>query len=158
MRNLITVITLLIFSLSVVAGRPVRGTYEVPVSPELQQYSSFAVKFKSREYERNPVSITFPLPQELTGVQNFITMKKSDTDANQWSGKKVQAHCSTQDRYFVCQMKFSNLETDLVQATDIIRQNNPDPIHAEAIMEVVKKFSSEGIGVLKYKLRGRDRD
>jgi hypothetical protein len=150
-------LTLLMFCTQVLAARPIRGSYDVPVSDELRTFASFDVKFKSEEYERDPVQITFPLPVELTGIQNSISMKKSATDPRVWSGPLVDATCDKEGRYFVCQMQFSGLKLDELRAQELITRRNPDPAVADGIIQVSRRFGGEGIGILRYKLRGGDR-
>jgi len=143
-------------SLSVCAARPVRGTYEVPVTGDIQPHSTFQVKFKADNYDRNPVSIEFPLPLELTGNQEYIHLSQSTPNSTIWNGPKVDATCAKEGRWFVCQMKFHDLPIDLARSQEVIANRYTDPAQAEGILEVVKRFSGEGIGVLRYKLRGRE--
>lgn len=153
MKNFLFLIAILFVSIEIHAARPIRGIYQVPTTSDLAAYSQYPVKFKSEAYEGITSKIDFPLPQDLTGVPQTITITKNNDGS--WSGPQTEGNCQVIDRHFQCTMKFHNLVFDETQATKFI-QEKYSPSEVQGRMEVFRRFSGEPIGILKYKLRGRD--
>jgi len=140
-------------------ARPIRGTYEVPVkSPELKSFSTFPVKFKSSTYDNGFESLTFPLPAELTGQGLQIQMEKTNVPGK-WMGPLVDADCAKIGRYFECQMRFRNLPFDEQGLIELMKEKFPgDESSQNLAKELAKVFGAEPAGILRYKLRGRERE
>lgn len=140
------------------ASRPVRGTYEVPVqNTELTSFASYPVKFKADNYQDVPTQIDFPLPEALVGETKIIQMSKSTENANVWTGENVLGVCSTIDRYFTCNVKFNNLNIDPNKVDAAVQSTYSTPNEVNNRIQVARIFDGEPIGILRYKLRGRDR-
>ena len=135
------------------AARPIRGFYEVPTSSELSDVARIPVKFKSQSYAELETKIEFPLPLELTGVQQLILIEKESPNTNTWIGSQVNGECQKKDRYFVCNMKFKNLTCSTEKAALFIQENYPSAQFNSRVM-LSQQFCGEPIGILTYKLRG----
>ncbi len=160
MRFLLTLISSLFFLASFAhANRPIRGTYEVPVkNGELAPYSIYDVKFKADTYEDNPEKIDFPMPATLVGVPKSIEMNKSSgLNGDVWVGPNVQGLCKTVGRYFTCNVRFSDLQIDSARVDMAIRSSYTNPEEIANRTLVARAFEGEPIGIIRYKLRGRDR-
>lgn len=138
-------------------ARPIRGTYEVPVnSPKLKAFAKFPVKFESTNYDGGFEQLTFPLPEELTGVPLEISMEKNP-GSSKWIGPQVEADCSKEGRYFVCQMRFKNLPYNSAGVKNLMEAKFPgDQTSQELGQNVAEFFGGEPVGILRYKLRGRE--
>ena len=159
-------IVALAFSLNLFA-RPVRGTYEVPVPEELKAFAQYPVKFKADNYEAIPQVLNFPLPQELTGIQQEIAISRIE-NTDTWSSADATATCAKVGRYFRCEIKFHNLLSDLKSLEAHLKNTYLNPVEFQARLEVAKVFlageakksfksiQGEPFGILLYKLRGRD--
>jgi hypothetical protein len=138
-------------------ARPVRGTYEVPAPEEFKPYASFAVRFKSEEYDSGQRALTFPLPKELTGQQLSLAMAESGTPGR-WTGDNVEADCQKIGRYFECRMSFSNLAINTEAVVEVLKQKYPLEADLARALELAERFKAEPAGILRYRLRGGDRE
>lgn len=136
------------------AERPIRGTYQVPVREDLQQFANYPVKYKMDAYQQSPSEMTFPLPTALTGEPVMISMTKEPDQSNQWIGPQVSGNCEQIDRSMKCMVKFNDLQIDPVKAEAAIRAQFKESEIAGRL-QVALKFMSEPIGILTYKLRGQ---
>ena len=136
-------------------ARPIRGTYEVPISGELSKFASYDVKFKSNNYQTLPSTLSFPLPEELTGVPLSITMDRLG-NSHVWKGENGEGTCAIEGRYLKCTMHFQDLSFDPVKLSAILTNSYPDSTERNAKALIAEKFQSEPVGILIYKLRGRD--
>jgi hypothetical protein len=148
--------TNLFITVDALADRPIRGHYEVPTTPELKYVSRIPVKFKVDNYSEQNTRIEFPLPQELTGIPETISMQKFSENSNVWTGPKVNGECQVQERNFVCKMKFKNLNHSTIEAEKYILENYPQSELVDRL-NLANRFGGEPIGILSYKMRGRDR-
>ena len=138
-------------------ARPIRGTYEVPVElAELKPFAKFPVKFKSSNYDGGFEQLTFPLPVELTGEVLEISMDKTP-DTDRWLGPQVEANCSKKGRYFECQLRFKNLPYNLAGIRSLMEAKFPGDVNSQDLgQNVAEFFGAEPVGILRYKLRGRE--
>lgn len=152
-------ILLSVLSFDALANRPFRGVYEVPVSqPELKPFSSYPIKFESNTNDvMSADELILQLPSELVGHNFSFAIQKSE---GQWSGQDVQnVDCQVIERDFVCHLAFHPIVVDEVLVEESLRKLYPS-INEETLgryLEVSSKFSDEPIGILKYRMRGRDR-
>ncbi len=137
------------------AERPIRGTYEVPVSDNLKSYASYPVKFKSNNYQETPSTISFPMPSTLMGEETLVTMSKVEGQDTAWAGENVNGDCITIDRYFKCTVKFNNIAIDEEKLNTSIQQQYKTPEEKIGRTQVAMFFRDEPIGILIYKMRGR---
>ena len=144
---------LLSVTIEALGARPIRGFYEVPTSEEFKHIARLPVKFKSDNYEELKTKIEFPLPQELTGVPQTVLMEKGE--GNSWSGPLVNGECETQGRFFICHMKFQNLNFSLDDAEAYITSKYPKA-EIKNRLSLAREFSGEPIGILTYKLSGKN--
>lgn len=142
---------------SAFAGRPVRGVYTVPVAQELSAYNSYPVEFKSENYEQKPNEMNFPLPTTLVGENILIEIKQDPNDPAHWSGPKADGLCKKVDRFFQCQLKFNDLAIDPVKVQAKIEEQFQNQIEKAGRLKVAQQFGGEPVGIITYKLRGRER-
>lgn len=155
MKTIIGILLLIFSSISV--ARPIRGTYEVPTSSELRPYAIFPVKLDAKEYfDAGATTLTFPLPNELSGEINYIKMERSGRNSNVWSGPQVIAHCGIEERNFICTMKFNNLVINPDKILEVLAAKFSNPTDIAASFQVSSLFGEEAGGILKYRLRARD--
>lgn len=146
----------LIIGFSAKAERPIRGTYEVPVTDELKSFASYPVKFKADTYQENPNQIDFPLPAALVGEETLVKMTRTDSTSDTWSGPNVLGQCQMIERYFTCKVKFNNLQIDTNKVEAVVSAQFPDATQTQGRLAVASLFHGEPIGILRYKLRGRE--
>lgn len=142
---------------SVQAARPMRGIYSIPVEdPALEPYAEFPVKFRSDVYDSDPNLLEFPLPVELVGVPTTIRMEKQeDPAAVTYVGDGAEGTCQRSGRWLVCRMSFTGLPFDPAAAEAAIDARFGAG-EAPLRKQVASVFRSQPIGILKYRLRGRD--
>ncbi len=156
-KSLVGISLSLLFS-SFVDARPVRGVYEVPVTnKELVEYASYPLKYESDEYGNFPKKMEFRLPAVLVGEETVVTMEKSDQSSDVWGGPNVNGECKKQGRYFICNVKFNGLKIDAQNALTAIKATYPTTNEIEGRFAVAQFFEGEPIGIIRYRLRGRDR-
>lgn len=144
------------WSFPLLASRPVRGIYKVPVQGHLKPYASFPVKFRAENYQDNPTEINFPLPQSLVGELTFIKLTKVNETSKEWTGPNASGLCDQNGRYFICQLAFKNLNFNSQKIEEAIRFEYDSPDEVAGRLEVAKTFSTEPIGIIIYKLKGHD--
>ena len=144
-------------ALSAFAGRPVRGVYTVPVAQELSAFNSYPVQFKSDLYKQKPNEMSFPLPATLVGEEINIEVSQDPNDLEHWSGPNADGTCKQIDRFFQCQLKFKDLTIDPVKVQSQITEQFKNQIEAAGRLKVAQQFGGEPVGIITYKLRGRDR-
>jgi hypothetical protein len=155
MRKSALMMMALLVAGSVQAARPMRGTYEIPVQdPALEPYAKFPVKFKSEQYESDPNSLEFPLPEELVGTPTTIRMEKTDPATGTFVGEGAEGGCERSGRMLICRMAFSGLPFDPA-ASDALIDARFGVAEAGFRKKVAEVFRSQPIGILKYRLRGR---
>ena len=145
------------------AARPLNGEYTVPVAdrPELKDAATFSVKLRPDRYETFPTTLEMPLPVELTGVAQTILLRQSGADADgvrRFESAQGDASCRKEGRTMVCEMAFAKLQRDPVALKALLETRAEAPDLIDQRMTVFRRFETEPIGVLSYKLRGRDRD
>jgi hypothetical protein len=141
-------------SFSLLAARPVRGIYQVPVADHLAAYANYPVKYKADDYQEIPSELTFQLPSPLVGEPTYIQISKVPNTVSEWQGAHASGSCSVEGRYFICRLAFKHLTFDNNKIDEAIRFNYASPEEISGRTEVAKVFSAEPIGVLVYKLRG----
>lgn len=139
------------------AERPVRGVYAVPVDGNLTAYSKYPVKFKSNNYQTEPTHLDFPLPAALVGEEKIISLDKINETTGTFVGTNAKATCATSGRYFTCNVKFNDLAIDPQKVETAIKVTYASDTEASGRLAVARRFGSEPIGIISYKLRGRDR-
>lgn len=149
-------VAFLLSASSAFASRPIRGVYEVPVGEDLKSFAEYPVKFKSDNYEASPNELNFPLPAALTGQEQMIHLSRLTETSSVWKGPLAEADCHLIGRIFTCRVVFQGLPIDPVKMEEVIRQEYPEPVVAEGKLKVAMAFGGEPIGIIKYKLRGRE--
>lgn len=144
-------------ALPALAERPVRGVYTVPVAQELAAFNSYAVQFKSDTYKQKPNEINFPLPSALVGEEMSIALKQDPKDLERWSGPNAEGTCKKVDRFFQCQLKFNDLTIDPAKVQASIQDQFKNEAEVAGRIKVAQQFGGEPVGIITYKLRGRDR-
>lgn len=139
------------------AERPIRGFYTVPLSTEnkhLEPFAQYPVKFKTRDYFKDPNTLSFPLPAALVGEEKIITMTKVTGTTNHWSGKHVESGaCVRTPRELSCNLKFKDLNIDRTKVKTVIDQTY-SPEEAPQRFLVAEIFGNEPLGIISYQLRG----
>ncbi len=158
MNSIRWVVVLILLAGSAEAGRPMRGFYSVPVQePELKPHAEYPVKFKADSYEADPTQLEFPLPVELVGQPVTIQMQTVDPAAGAFAGAGATGNCQKLGRTLECRIEFTGLPFDAAAAEAAIDARFA-PGEARLRKQVSAQFRSEPIGILSYRLRGRDRD
>lgn len=151
----ISVISLVAFS----SGRSIKGVYKVPLSIEnkyLEPYASYPIKLNYENYNKAPDSLTFPLPATLVGEEKIININKVPGSDNQWVGNNVESGtCAQENRELTCTLKFKDLNIDPAKLKLAIEQNY-SPVEAANRQAVAELFGNEPLGIIIYKLRGRN--
>lgn len=137
------------------SGRPIRGVYEVPVAENLKEFASYPVKYKTEGYQADQNKLAFYLPATLVGEEKMIVMTKVVDQEGKWNGPNANAHCQTIGRNFKCTVLFNDLEIDPIKQEIAIRENFQTEAEITGRLQVASHFSSEPIGIISYKLRGR---
>lgn len=149
----------LLTQISLASARPIRGFYEVPVKdPSLRQYAVYPVRYQPDMYEDVPTKMEFPLPAVLVGEQTFVQMEKVSQTSNTWTGPNVRGECKKEDRYFVCAVKFNDLNINPQKVISEIDANYSLPEEVTGRTAVAQFFEGQPIGIIRYRLRGRDRN
>lgn len=157
-RNCSLIVSLM-FSINSNAARPIRGTYEVPVTEDLQSHATYPVKYKADNYGQDPNTLTFFLPSALVGTQKLVTLTRDLANGPQsttWSGKNAQADCQNVERSFRCVVKFNDLAIIPEEVEAAVRAQFKLPEAIEGRIQVARVFEGEPIGIINYKLRGGD--
>jgi hypothetical protein len=149
--------TFFIFLSTAHAARPIRGFYQVPVSPELTSYANYPVKFEPDNYQNIPSQINFPMPAVLVGEETYVAMAKVPGQSTAWEGPNVTGNCQIVDRYFRCQVQFTKLSIDANKLTAAIQAKYQTSDEIAGRLKVASLFSAEPIGIISYKLRGKTR-
>ncbi len=147
------------FATEAFANRPFRGVYEVPtVTPDLRPFSSYPIRFESNTNDVMTANeLVLQLPEELVGSPYEFKISRAN---NEWSGPDVSAvDCQVISRDFVCRLAFHAVNVEMPLVEQNLRQMYPN-MNEETLSRYLKvslQFSDEPIGILKYRLRGRDR-
>ncbi len=137
------------------AARPIRGSYEVPVSADLKSFATYPVKFEADNYQQDPNTIVFPMPSTLIGVEQNVKMSKVPGQTTAWEGPNVDGNCETIGRYFKCTIAFKALAIDQTKVEAAIRSTYQSDQEIAGRLRVADSFGSEPIGIITYKMRGK---
>lgn len=153
-------LSLLLVQPLALAERPMRGTYSVPMpaNPDgTVPANTYDVRFHSDTYDTAPMTLRFPMPAGLLGNETWVTFEREPQVDGQYKGINGTGHCQKIDRTLECTFRFDDLTPDLQAVESYWRtQGVADGILNQRLL-VAEKFGGEPIGILKYKLRGRDR-
>lgn len=139
------------------AKRPMRGVYKVPLGVEnkhLEPFALYPVKFKTRDYFKNPDTLSFPLPATLVGEEKIITIVKVSGITNQWNGEYVESGtCAQVNRELSCTLKFKDLNIDRTKVKSVIDQTYSAEEASQRFL-VAELFGNEPLGIISYQIRG----
>lgn len=160
MKKSLFVFGFLLFSPLAFAERPVRGTYTVPMKagPDgSAPLNSYDVRFHSDTYSESPNTLKFPMPAGLLGTEVWVSFDRDPQVTGRFVGEHGEGHCTNADRFLECTFTFTQLTPDLKAVESFWREQGLDNTVVDQRIAVAAKFGGEPIGVLRYKMRGRDR-
>ncbi len=148
------------------AARPFRGTYEVPLSgnpnaekPADPENRFYPVKFKSNTNDVGSADVLeLELPAQLVGSAFSFRMVK-DNVSGEWSGENVnRGQCVKEGRYYSCSLEMLNVPVDIVKVEEELNADlTLSPQQRADKLTMAKIFLDEHLGVLQYRMRGRDK-
>jgi hypothetical protein len=126
-------------------------TYTVPVQdPALQPYATFETDSGQIERQGNQVTLTYQLPQELTGTQTSVTMIGVEVPGEvtmDLSGPQANATCTTSS----CTIRYKNLNLDESKTRDFLLNKDISRDEFNGRMQVFRHFEGDPIGILHFK-------
>ena len=124
---------------------PAASTLDESLSTfELNQYQ---VIIKKEEGVDN-VELTYSLPEEMVGYAKPISMKLVINNGTEkvLSGKDSTALCKGPWSKLKCEMRFNDLEIDLVSVEEILIIKGKSASEIRERLEILSKFSGDPIG------------
>lgn len=133
------------------------GQYQVPSTPELQQYATFKMKYKVEKDEKGKLTYNYTLPQELTGREVKIELKQAETTKSgftEFTGSNViAASCFPTQTNVQCQIFYDKFHIDLGEVSSYVKKNF-DSKEYSARMQQALMFRSDPGGSFRYSKKG----
>jgi len=129
-----------------------RGTYFVPVSPELEPYALFELESVRLEARGAELGLQYDLPELLLGEARGVSFRGGATAGGEYrlEGDDGVATCRPSAGRWRCEEALSGIELD-ANKIDRLLEHMPDA-EARARREVADRFSTDPIGVLEVEL------
>ncbi|MBY0414418.1 MAG: hypothetical protein K2Q18_09640 [Bdellovibrionales bacterium] len=128
-----------------------KTTYEVPVVKALEEFASFDLKDFEKKIDGDKLMVKYHLPDLLTGRNEHIHLEgriQANSSEVLLVGDKGIAKC--QAFYDTCQVEYYNLNIDEEAAKDAIDKVSKTLEERQARIEVLRVFSTDPIGVIRY--------
>lgn len=141
-----------IFSVLVMTSSSWAVTYEVPVSEELKQYAAFELTDFDYKLVGSKIILDYKLPKILVGNETRIQIETELRAENDEKGENVeQAECIGDVSVFTCTIKYdARLKIDQRAAIKAIREISGSRTEALGRIKVMRAFSTEPVGIVKY--------
>lgn len=145
-------------------ARSLKGTYEVPTDkPELQGSNVYPVEFKNSGDFMRDRQVRFELPAALVGnpiVYEITSVSRGEKDV--WEGRGIETmSCEIERRDYVCHVVFTpesiTLNEPAIEEALKIQDPTLSPDGMLKFMSISRDFADDPIGILRYEVRGRDR-
>jgi hypothetical protein len=130
-----------------------RGTYFVPVPPELEPYASFELEAVRVEVRGDELGLDYDLPELLLGERRGLSFRGGATAAGEYrlEGDDGVATCRPSAGRWRCDEALNGIELD-ASKIDRLLELMPGA-EARARRTVADRFSIDPIGVLEVELR-----
>lgn len=161
----VTALLLGLLLASFAQARSLKGTYEVPTTkPELQGSNLYPVDFENSGDFMRDSQVRFELPAALVGtpiVYQISSVSRGSQDV--WEGPGIEKmSCEVMEREYVCNVAFSYqtivLNEPAIEQALKIQDPTLSPDGLMKFMSISRDFADDPIGILRYEVRGKDRD
>jgi hypothetical protein len=134
-----------------------RGTYEVPISPELRAAATFDVDEIEWSAIEGKARLAYKLPVGLVGTSlrvDFVGHVDQVSGSGELTGEAGSSACTIGEAYVVCKETMPGLlpiDVDFDLVRKLAEREYPGP--AQDRVDVATKFMNDPIGVARVDLR-----